>query len=223
MDALSIAHLALGLVANYPFVAASLAIVGYAFWLRFTSPKQRTAKQRKRNEAAGKKGESKVVQAVTAAGFRCVNGIIFRHGKYIVQADVVVDLGGRLAVVEVKNYGGDVYGSEWDKKWRQVMKNKMSRFFQSPLCQSRWHAKAISEFYGLRCTPLVCFAGDAMFPKIPRETVSLEELPSMLKSLADIGTTPAMTWTAIENAACDKNPELLAEHIREKRNKYGDD
>ena len=89
------------------------------------------------------------------------------HDLYVPQPDgdgttqidhVVVSAFG-IFVIETKNYGGWIFGSERQRQWtQQIYRNKFR--FQNPLHQNKLHVTALMNYLGL---PEACFQSVVFF------------------------------------------------------------
>lgn len=71
--------------------------------------------------------------------------LLRRNGEYS-QVDIVVALPQGLLAIEVKDYGGWLFGNESDKYWTQVLNfGKEKHHFYNPIMQNSGHIKALRE------------------------------------------------------------------------------
>lgn len=101
------------------------------------------------------------------------------------QIDHVVVSRFGVFVIETKNMGGWIFGTERDAQWTQKMFKKTFKF-QNPLRQNWRHVKAMEERLGVPAAwlrPVVVFTGDAEFKKgQPKGVVLLGELVEWVRS-----------------------------------------
>lgn len=96
-------------------------------------------------------------------------------GEGTTQIDHVVVSPFGIFVIETKNYGGWIFGTEKQRQWtQQIYRNKFR--FQNPLHQNNLHIDALSEFLNLPDEPLhsvIFFIGQAEFKtRMPDNVIS---------------------------------------------------
>lgn len=80
------------------------------------------------------------------------------------QIDHIIVSRFGIFVIETKNIKGWIFGSEFQKKWTQVIYGKKNTF-QNPLLQNYRHIKALEEFLGIDkgLYSIVTFVGESTF------------------------------------------------------------
>jgi restriction system protein len=97
--------------------------------------------------------------------YRLLNNVTLPADSGTTQVDhIIVSIYG-VFVIEDKNFGGAIYGSEHRKDWTQVL-GRLKNSFQNPLHQNYKHTKTIAELTELtneKIHSLVAFSGRATF------------------------------------------------------------
>ena len=174
-------------------------------------------------ERAGAAGEAKVVGMLRRLGLEFEHDLVFtRPDGSSVQADVIVRLrNGRLVLLEVKRYSGQVFGHDGEQHWTHRPKTGKQHQILNPIIQATWQADAIRQRTGYQPHIVVANAGTATFPTL-RDVVSLRELPVRLEALASAGTDNTdAAWRRIQGWRAADNPGLAAKHVRRLQKKYG--
>ena len=198
------------------------AVIAMTFWFVFYSRPKASGK-RTYAERAGAVGESKVVGMLRRLGIEHEHDIVFtRPDGSSVQVDIVVRLrNGRLIVLEVKRYSGQVLGHDGEQYWTHRPKSGKPHQILNPIIQAGWQADAIRQRTGYQPSVLVVNAGSATFPPL-RDVVALRELPGRLEALAAGGSENTdATWRRIQGWRAADNPGLAARHVQRLKQKYG--
>ena len=96
---------------------------------------------------------------------RKINNILFEGEKRSAQIDHVVVNKDGVFVIETKNYGGRIYGSENDYKWTQVLAYAKKKFsFYNPIKQNYTHVQQLliklgPEFQYVPIFSIIVFTG----------------------------------------------------------------
>ena len=54
-----------------------------------------------------------------------------------------------IYVLESKNYGGWIFGNEWDRTWTQVFKNQRKEKFYNPVLQNKGHINNLIRYLNI--------------------------------------------------------------------------
>jgi len=135
---------------------------------------------------------------------RKVNNILFAGDKRSAQIDHVVVNEKGIFVIETKNYGGRIYGSETDSSWTQVLAYGRKKYkFYNPLKQNythvaKLHDKLGAEYQSIPIYSIVVFIGRADITHL-RLTKSVVTTPGKLrKSINKIGSNALLNQNQIE-------------------------
>lgn len=79
--------------------------------------------------------------------YRVISNIIIPNKGKTTQIDHLVISNYGIFVIENKNFIGDIYGSEYDKTWTQVI-GKSRNIFYNPVAQNYGHIKALENIIG---------------------------------------------------------------------------
>ena len=85
------------------------------------------------------------------------------------EVDVLAVTNKAVYVLEVKNYGGYIYGSSKDQHWTQVMHKFSKHKFYNPLRQNYAHQKAVEQYLNLKSDhlmPIIVFSNRSKLSKI---------------------------------------------------------
>lgn len=101
------------------------------------------------------------------------------------EIDVIAISNKKIYVFEMKNYRGNVYGSEKDVHWTQVF-NRFSKYkFYNPLRQNYAHTKALEKYLDVELTniePVVVFSNSSKLRKINvNETNNIIQIKDLTK------------------------------------------
>lgn len=114
-------------------------------------------------------------------------------GKGSTQVDHVVVSEYGIFVIETKNLGGCIFGSESDTSWTQVF-TQQKHTFQNPLHQNALHIHALQKYLGLgrdKFHSVIFFRGKCSFRTPRPESVILRGLLNHLLSHREIHLHPA--------------------------------
>lgn len=106
----------------------------------------------KRPSTRGKRGENKVSSAIgnTIENEQYVinNLILVNDGKSVQIDHIVINPRG-IFVIETKNYSGEIYGSESQREWSQVLAyGKVKNKLYNPLKQNATHVYNVKKIVG---------------------------------------------------------------------------
>ncbi len=129
-----------------------------------------------------------------------------------------------IFVVETKNKGGWIFGSERGREWTQTFPNGQKYKFQNPLRQNYGHVKAIQEVLNGMDLPggivksVVVFVGDAEFKTEMPENVTLgfgaAEYIRSFKSQVLTAVQVLQICAVIESARMDQSWATNQQHVR---------
>uniref|UniRef100_UPI0022E53D58 nuclease-related domain-containing protein n=1 Tax=Clostridium beijerinckii TaxID=1520 RepID=UPI0022E53D58 len=94
----------------------------------------------------GRYGENEVIKILKRLPkeYIVLNDFLLQNGNKTSQIDHIVLCKKGIFVIETKNYGGYIYGSELDKNWTQIIgKRKIEFEFLNPIIQNKGHIDAI--------------------------------------------------------------------------------
>ncbi len=114
----------------------------------------------------GIKGERQVGHVLERYAAEVLHDIVLPDGRDgLTQIDHVALTQAGLLVVETKNYGGSIFGSEHDAQWTQKIGRQTHRF-QNPQRQNHAHVQAVQALrLGVPVFGWVVFTDAAKFPK----------------------------------------------------------
>lgn len=128
-------------------------------------------------------------------------------------------------VVETKNMGGWIFGSEHQREWTQVFPGHKRRF-QNPLLQNYRHIKAVESVLGVpaRCQrSVVVFAGDATFKTaMPASVCTIDDYLDHIASFKEVVLSEAECAAICEKIAGNLLPgrESRKAHVQSLREKH---
>ena len=164
----------------------------------------------------GEDGEMAVIRALSdfteERGFFRYDNIWLPDGNNgLTEIDSVMFSRYAIFVLEVKNYGGWIYGKENDTQWTQVFNKQTKHSFQNPLHQNRKHLRVLRSITGLPescfCN-VVVFTGKAEFKTpMPDNVINLHELAGCILATAE---RELLSEEQVQNAIS----AVRAKHIR---------
>lgn len=115
-----------------------------------------------------------------------LNNVILPSGHGSTEIDHIIFSRHGIFVIETKNRGGWIYGSQYDKQWTQTF-NRFSKYkFQNPLRQNYKHTKTITEILSIpekHVHSIVAFGWRAKFKTdLPDNVMRFHHIPSYVKS-----------------------------------------
>lgn len=171
----------------------------------------------KRPETRGKRGENRV---------KCIIGETIENEQYVIN-DLIVSNNGNTTqidhivinprgvfVIETKNYSGEIYGSENQREWTQVLaygnvKNKL----YNPLKQNATHVYIVKRIVGnLPIHSLVVFVQNNTYHIDANNVIPLSELKRTLSSGVSVLTVRQME-TAYSLLLASKTEISTKEHV----------
>lgn len=171
----------------------------------------------KRPETRGKRGENRV---------KCIIGETIENEQYVIN-DLIVSNNGNTTqidhivinprgvfVIETKNYSGEIYGSENQREWTQVLaygnvKNKL----YNPLKQNATHVYNVKRIVGnLPIHSLVVFVQNNTYHIDANNVIPLSELKRTLSSGVSVLTVRQME-TAYSLLLASKTEISTKEHV----------
>ena len=171
----------------------------------------------KRPETRGKRGENRV---------KCIIGETIENEQYVIN-DLIVSNNGNTTqidhivinprgvfVIETKNYSGEIYGSENQREWTQVLaygnvKNKL----YNPLKQNATHVYNVKRIVGnLPIHSLVVFVQNNTYHIDANNVIPLLELKRTLSSGVSVLTVRQME-TAYSLLLASKTEISTKEHV----------
>lgn len=171
----------------------------------------------KRPETRGKRGENRV---------KCIIGETIENEQYVIN-DLIVSNNGNTTqidhivinprgvfVIETKNYSGEIYGSENQREWTQVLaygnvKNKL----YNPLKQNATHVYNVKRIVGnLPIHSLVVFVQNNTYHIDANNVIPLSGLKRTLSSGVSVLTVRQME-TAYSLLLASKTEISTKEHV----------
>lgn len=113
--------------------------------------------------------------------YRVLNNLMIKDERGTHQIDHIVVSKYGVFVIEMKNYFGTIYGSEYSLKWTQKVR-KQKRKFNNPIHQNYGHIKALESLIG--CSEndfisIICFSNQA---KMKAKTTTLITQTNYIKA-----------------------------------------
>ena len=171
----------------------------------------------KRPETRGKRGENRVKWVIgeTIENEQYViNDLIVSNNGNTTQIDHIVINPRGVFVIETKNYSGEIYGSENQREWTQVLaygnvKNKL----YNPLKQNATHVYNVKKIVGnLPIHSLVVFVQKNTYHIEAKNVIPLSELKRTLCSGVSVLTVKQME-TAYQLLLASKTEISTKEHV----------
>ncbi len=115
-----------------------------------------------------------------------LHDLMLNNGSMDAQIDHLVVSRYAIFVIETKDYGGSIVGSEWDQNWTQHFKRSQYSF-HNPIRQNYGHVKAVEALvrdYKLDVVPIVAFSKRAKIKIETRENhvVYIEDVNKIIRS-----------------------------------------
>lgn len=175
----------------------------------------------KRPSTRGKRGERKVGFAIgkTVENERYViNDLILVNEGKSSQIDHVVINPRGIFVIETKNYSGEIYGTENQREWTQVLAHgKVKNKLYNPLKQNATHVYNVKKIVGnLPVYSLVVFVQNNTRHIDANGVIPLSALRATLQSGAIVLTVRQMQ-TAYRLLLSNKSDISTKEHVRNVR------
>ncbi len=156
------------------------------------------------------------------AVYHCLHDLLIKNGEGgWAQIDHVVVSPFGIFVIETKNYGGWIAGSETDRDWTVCYKGGRKDYPLNPLVQNKRHIRAVERLLELppgRCHNIVFLAGDAVLKKGPLPGVVTGRLARHIESFQ----TPLLeAWEcaalagSLRNSSYSHDPESRKAHRRQ--------
>ncbi|MCI8387454.1 MAG: NERD domain-containing protein [Clostridiales bacterium] len=151
---------------NIPAIVGIIIIIAVILALSIVIIIDRRRRERRQREigADGERLVSEILASLPAGRYVSLADIMLPRGARTSQIDHIVLSNHGIFVLEVKNYGGAVYGHENAEKWVQYRygehRSGDRREFYSPLAQNEAHIAALMELLEL---PRSCFISAAVF------------------------------------------------------------
>ncbi len=171
----------------------------------------------KRPETRGKRGENRVkwvIGEIIENEQYVINDLIVSNNGNTTQIDHIVINPRGVFVIETKNYSGEIYGSENQREWTQVLaygnvKNKL----YNPLKQNATHVYNVKRIVGnLPIHSLVVFVQNNTYHIEAKNVIPLSELKRTLCSGASVLTVKQME-KAYQLLLASKTEISTKEHV----------
>ncbi|MGI5958019.1 MAG: nuclease-related domain-containing protein [Massiliimalia sp.] len=139
------------------------------------------------NREIGKKGEKRVSQVLASIArskhYKVINNLYLPLYDSTTEIDHIVIGPFGAVVIESKAYNGEIYGTQKEKEWTQMIGDKKNKFY-NPLLQNKTHIDCIhhilikNNVYRVDLESLVVFSGDKCEVNVPHNlpVISLSEL-----------------------------------------------
>ncbi len=146
-------------------------------------------------KAKGEIGERRIIETLNREDvqelcyMRILDNIYIFKGKYSTEVDAVLLSEKGIFIIESKNYGGWVFGSENSEKWMQTFPSGKRHQFYNPVKQNNSHMEKVAEYLGTNTKKLfsyVIFSNRCELKKIPADSAhtrifQLEKLRKIIR------------------------------------------
>lgn len=164
------------------------------------------------------------------------NAYVTANGKDYSQIDLIILHEKGIFVLECKNYGGWIFGSNESKNWTQMFSKTKKYSFFNPVMQNRTHIKTLAQHLQMsdKCfVSYIVFGERCEFKKIPEPTLNIkvlrqDTLAQTLKN--DIEARPiyftSETMAQLEyklNKLCNVSKEVKEKHIADIKKLHPDE
>lgn len=187
--------------------------------------------------AKGKRGEERVTEVlneyVTKHGGYVVNDVILPYGSRTQQIDHVLFASTGIFVIETKNWGGMIFGSDQKEVWSQVMGiNRIVKHEQrNPVKQNEIHIKAVANIVrdkSIVYKNLVVFTRDNVGKIYSKHCIGVSDLLGYLEAFRDKKFTNEQLIKIYKRVKFYKDQPVatMEEHVRNIRKDHpnsGDD
>lgn len=106
--------------------------------------------------------EEEVARRIANSGnfssLKIFRDILIPNGDRTSEVDVVALTNKCLLVVECKDYGGTIYGSDTSRNWQVYYTDDERHQFYNPLMQNKTHTNALIRYLNLRPIDIMSFA-----------------------------------------------------------------
>ena len=172
----------------------------------------------KKPETRGKRGENKVKWVIgeTIENEQYViNDFILSNNGSTSQIDHVVINPRGVFVIETKNYSGDIYGSENQREWTQVLAyGKVKNKVYNPIKQNATHVYNVKKIIGnLPVHSLIVFVQNNTYHIDANNVIPLSDLKRILCSGAPVLTVNQMK-KAYNLLLASKTEISTQEHVK---------
>lgn len=175
-------------------------------------------------------GEWRVRRVIKRNGFEAVHDAYLQDAKdRLTQLDHAVLIAGHLVIIETKNYAGAIFGQAGEGRWTQKLGRSTFKF-QNPIMQNKLHTRIAQDLFpDASIHSLICFVGDADFPKGKPDGVAyLWELADAIRGFKDQSLETEKVraglkaFVAINQAqyVVDRK-DIQQEHLEQLREKFG--
>lgn len=118
--------------------------------------------------------------------YSVLHNVILPSGHGSTEIDHLIFSRYGIFVIETKNRGGWIYGSQYDKQWTQTFSQYAKFKFQNPLHQNYKHTKTVVEILGIPekyVHSIVAFSWRAILKtKLPDNVMRFHRVPSYIRS-----------------------------------------
>lgn len=178
---------------------------------------EKTKRYLKTSEIRGIRGENKVKYIIgeTIENEQyIINDLIIANNESSTQIDHIVINTRGIFVIETKNYSGNIFGSENDQQWTQVLSHgKVKQKFYNPLKQNATHVHNVRKLVGqLPIRSLVVFVQNNTRNINANNVIPLLELKQTLQNGENVLSAQQMK-TAYDLLLASKVIITTQEHI----------
>lgn len=195
------------------YIVIPIAIIIILILIYFEKPKRYL----KTSEIRGIRGENKVKYIIgeTIENEQyIINDLIIANNESSTQIDHIVINTRGIFVIETKNYSGNIFGSENDQQWTQVLSHgKVKQKFYNPLKQNATHVYNVRKLVGqLPIRSLVVFVQNNTRNINANNVIPLLELKQTLQNGENVLSAQQMK-TAYDLLLASKVIITTQEHI----------
>ena len=182
-----------------------------------------------RSERLGRVGEEWVrdaLERLDASRFTVMRNLILPARGGTTEVDAVVFSRFGVFVIEVKTWGGWVFGREQDRIWTAVYPGGRRKKYGNPLRQNYGHVRALGEATGLppeAFHPVVVFLGECEFKTpMPDNVIRRKNLEDYILARREVilGEDAVMSAIAKARRASDNSPGARKRHAESVRARH---
>jgi len=124
---------------------------------------------------------------------RCYVGLIVPDERGTTEVDEILVTPAGIFVIEKKDFGAWIFGSENDEHWTAVYPNREKHRFQNPIHQNYRHIKALESFLGVprsMLSSVVAFSQRSRFMTTLPSDVLVGDHVAFIRSNENIALSP---------------------------------
>ena len=158
--------------------------------------------------------------------FRCYVGVIVPDERGTTEVDEILVTPAGIFVIEKKDFGAWIFGSETDEHWTAVYRNGEKHRFQNPIRQNYRHIKALESYLGVprsMLSSVVAFSRRSRFMTRLPSKVLVGDHVAFIRSDENIALDPEefdaicsrlnVLDTSSDRAAFDRHVQDLGERF----------